>query len=149
MMMNRLFDLDRTFAAMNQLTRHLDQAFEDVYGERDPASMRPRRMLPTTDLRDDGENLVFEADVPGVKDEDLHLELHQDVLTLRGERNNNLPQGAGFHRRERTTASFSRSFTLRDKVDPEKVAAELTDGVLTITLEKAPEAQPRKISVSQ
>ena len=80
-------------------------------------------------------------------EKDIQLSIHQDVLTLSGERKQEVPQGYFVHRQERAPLKFARSFTLPCKVDPEKSTATLKDGVLTITLPKAPEAQPRQISV--
>ena len=66
---------------------------------------------------------------------------------MRGERKPDAPQGAFVHRQERAPVKFSRSFALPCKVDPEKSGATLKNGVLTITLAKASEAQPRQIAV--
>jgi HSP20 family protein len=102
---------------------------------------------PRTSVYDAGSKLVVRADLPGVKDKDLEVTLEKDVLTLAGERHLALPEGHIVHRQERRSARFSRKFLLPCKVDAEALAAELKDGVLTITLPKAPEAQARKIAV--
>ena len=93
--------------------------------------------LPTVDVVEDDQKLELYADVPGVKQEDLDISVEKDVLTIKGER-----KGA------RQPGSFSRSFTLPKHVDVDKIAASLKDGVLTLTLPKRPEAQPRAIKVS-
>jgi HSP20 family molecular chaperone IbpA len=102
---------------------------------------------PRVSLFDTGTALVLTADVPGLAEKDLKLTVHQDVLTLSGERKSDAPEGYSTHRRERAPASFSRSFALPSKVDAEKTTAQLKNGVLTVTLSKVPEAQPRQIQV--
>jgi HSP20 family protein len=87
------------------------------------------------------------ADVPGLRDKDVEVSLDNDVLTLSGERRTDVPEGYQVHRQERRPTRFSRSFTLPFKVNVEQLSAEMRDGILTVKLPKAPEAQPRKIAV--
>jgi HSP20 family protein len=98
-------------------------------------------------LFDNGSALVFQADVPGFADNDIQVSLNQDILTVSGERTVASPEGYRVHRRERPVTRFSRSFRLNSPVDAEKTMARVEQGVLTVTLPKAPEAQPRRISV--
>jgi HSP20 family protein len=100
-----------------------------------PFNELPR--LPAVDVVEDDQKLELFADVPGVKQEDLDIQVEKDVLTIRGERKGT-----------RQAGSFSRAFTLPKHVDVEKIAASLKDGVLTLTLPKRAEAQPRAIKVS-
>jgi HSP20 family protein len=102
---------------------------------------------PRTSVYDTGNSLVLVADLPGVKDKDLEITLERDILTLAGARPLALPEGHTVHRQERRSAQFSRTFNLPFKVDADALDAQLKDGVLTITLPKAPEAQARKITV--
>jgi HSP20 family protein len=103
--------------------------------------------FPRLTFSDAGDKLVLEADLPGLGEKDVQLSIHQDVLTMSGERKVEPPQGWFAHRQERAPLKFSQSFTLPCKVDPEKSTAALKNGVLTITLAKAVEAQPRPITV--
>ena len=103
--------------------------------------------IPRVNFSDTGTAFVLQADLPGVKDADLSLTLEQDVLTLSGQRRADAPEGYAAYRQERAPHRFTRSFALPAKVDPEKTLAVLQHGVLTVTLEKAAEAQPRKIAV--
>jgi HSP20 family protein len=75
------------------------------------------------------------------------VNVNHDVLTITGHRNIEAPKGYSTHRQERPTARFTRSFALPCKLDPEKTSAIVKHGLLTITMEKVPEAQPRQISV--
>jgi HSP20 family protein len=90
---------------------------------------------------------VIEAELPGMTEKDIELSLTADVLTLSGTRTVDAPEGYSVHRQERPTYRLSRSYTLPAKVDPEKVSAELKDGILLVTLEKAAEVRPRQIPV--
>lgn len=137
-------DLDRNFELMNQLRRRLDRVFEEADGER---SWTVSDQFPRTNVYDTGKAFVVKAEVPGLTDKDVALTLTQDVLTISGERKVEIPEGYSVHRRERLPMQFSRSFALPAKADAEKVAATIKDGVLTVTVEKAPEVQPKQISV--
>jgi HSP20 family protein len=155
--MSRFNDFERTFTVMDDLRRRMDRLFFELDGAPVPAraSLRgdfdraPRFAAPgpRVHLFDAGNALVVKADLPGVKDSDLQITLNQDVLTLSGERKQEVPEGYTIHRQERSPVRFSRSFTLPSKVDAEITSAVLKNGVLTLTLPKAAEAQPRKIAV--
>lgn len=156
-MLTRFSDIDRTFAVMDQFRRRMDRLFDEY----EPARSRDARRASSTDeaerlwsrrwpqlsLTDGGSSLVLKAEVPGLSEKDVQLSIHQDVLTLSGERKSDGPEGYYVHRQERAPVKFARSFALPCKVDPEKSSATLKDGVLTVTLSKAPEAQPRQIAV--
>jgi HSP20 family protein len=141
-------DFERTFAAMDELRRKVEQALrsdgdgagQDVYDGRAAG-------WPRVSVWDAGQQLMVKADLPGVNEKDLQLQLTRDVLTISGERRVNIPEGYSVHRQERTPARFSRSFTLPCAVNGETINATLKDGVLTVTLPKAAESQPRQISV--
>jgi HSP20 family protein len=137
-------DLDRNFELMNQLRRRLDRVFEEVDGER---SWTTSDQFPRTNIYDTGKGFVLKAEVPGLTEKDVTLTLTQDVLTLAGERKVETPEGYSVHRRERLPMRFSRSFALPAKADPEKVNATIKDGILTVTVDKAPEVQPKQISI--
>jgi HSP20 family protein len=141
-------DLDRTFRLMDQLRRRMDRMLDDFDQSTENAGLRSfSGSFPRTNVYDTGQALVLEADLPGLNEQDLTLNLTNDVLTLSGEHKTEVPDGYGVHRRERMPIKFSRSFALPAKVDPDKTSAVMKDGVLTVTLEKAPELKPRQISV--
>jgi HSP20 family protein len=149
-MLSRFDDFDRTFAAMHHLRHRVDRLFDELDTGR-PRGREAERLwsaqFPRLAITDAGANLVLETDLPGLGEKDVQLTLHQDVLTLSGGRRQEVPEGWFVHRQERAPLKFSQSFTLPVKVDPEKSSATLKNGVLTITLAKAAEAQPRPISV--
>jgi HSP20 family protein len=157
--MSRFSDVDRTLDMMDELRRRMGWLFAGEYAgdprayraffEDDgrPAALQASGAGPRINLFDAGSSFLVKADLPGLTEKDIQLSVHNDVLTLAGERKSDAPQGYSTHRRERAPVQFSRSFTLPCKVDPEKTTASLKNGVLTISLAKAPEAQPRKIQV--
>lgn len=138
-------ELDRTLREMDDLRRFVQGTFGDL-------DARRRRIggsvdWPVTTMRDDGEDLVLTADVPGLKADDLDIHVTSATLTLKGERKVEAPEGYSVHRCERRPVTFSRSWSLPTRVDPEKVAARLDNGVLTVRLAKAQDARPRQITV--
>jgi HSP20 family protein len=138
-------EFDNAFTLLSQLRRQMDRAIDDLDRTgRWPADVRA---YPAANLYDDGSRFVLTADLPGVRPEDVQVTLNQDVLTVVGERKADTPEGYSAHRAERTPVRFSRSLKLPSRVDPEKVEARLEHGVLSVSVEKAAEVQPRKITV--
>jgi len=88
------------------------------------------------------------AEVPGIARDQVHVEVEGGILSLRGERKLEKEiKEENYHRVERSYGTFLRVFTLPDSVDPEKVRATLTDGVLEVRLGKREQAKPRQIQV--
>ena len=134
-------DFDQALWVMNHLRRRMDRVFDD-FDRGDVAEQASD--YPHTNLYDVGNAFVLEADVPGLAQANLELTLTQDVLTVKGQRTTDAPEGYSAYRQERAPFRFSRSYALPAKVDPEKTLAALKDGVLTITLEKAPEVNGKQ-----
>lgn len=152
-MLTRFTPFDRTLALMDDWRRRMDRAFADFQTPfapagtfEDPWSLS-EATWPRVNLYDTGPSLRIEAEVPGLTTKDIQIQLQNDVLTVTGERKVDVPKGYTAHRRERGSLSFTRSFSLTAKVDPEKVTATLKDGVLSLEMAKVPEAQPRQISI--
>lgn len=103
--------------------------------------------VPEVDITQSDEAIVLYADLPGVKPENLDIDVRDDVLTLTAEVE---PETAN-HKlvwREYDVGGFQRKFTLGERIDQSKIEAKLTDGVLTLTLPKAESHRPRKIQIS-
>ena len=108
-----------------------------------------RRWIPSMDLIEGKEEYVLRADLPGVSQEDVRIEMENDVLTIAGERKAEHTEGTdGFVRLERAFGSFARSLTLPKGINPEAVTAAFADGVLTLRIPKPEQAKPRRIEIS-
>ena len=141
------FDFDRTLDEMDSFRRRMDDLFQALEGRRGGEYIGWSD-FPNADLRDEGGHLVIEADVPGLRKEDLEVNCTGNGVTISGKRTVEVPDGYQAHRRERSDYQFSRSFSLGSKIDADKATAELRDGMLTITLPKSAEAQPRRIDIN-
>ena len=107
-----------------------------------------RRWMPAMDLVETEQHFVLHADLPGLSEEDVNIEVEERVLTISGERKaEHETNKEGYHRVERAFGSFSRSLTLPEGVDPEAVAASFDRGVLEVRIPKPEERKPRKISI--
>jgi HSP20 family protein len=140
-MFTQLCRVPDPYSELSQLQRQVDALFSDW--------LRPQRRVvgPVFDVFDDGEGYRLVADMPGMKAEELEVEVTEDGIAIRGSRKVEVPEGFSVHRREREPLTLARSFTFPTKVDPDKVAATLQQGVLTITLAKRADAKPRSIPV--
>lgn len=95
------------------------------------------------DLVETGKHFVLRADLPGLSETDVKVELQDSVLTVSGERRaEHEDRGEGYHRIERATGFFSRALTLPDGIDPDGIEAHFRDGVLEVRVPK-PSSAPR------
>ena len=103
---------------------------------------------PLVDICETDDDMILKAELPGMKQEDIQIEIRENVLTLKGERKqeNDLKEGQ-YHRVERSFGAFQRLFTLPNAIQPEKVKARYKDGVLEITMPKAEVVRPRHIDI--
>lgn len=103
---------------------------------------------PLVDITEDEKEYTIKAELPDVKKEDIKLNVHDDVLTITGERKYEKEEkGKKYHRVERAYGSFMRSFTLPENADGSKIAAEYKDGLLKVRLPKSEKAKPKAIEV--
>ena len=104
---------------------------------------------PSVDIYENKDQIVLEAELPGMKQEDFDLSIENNVLTLRGERRfEKTDETDNYHRVERSYGAFTRSFTLPQTVSAEGANAEYNNGVLRVTLPKREETKARRIQVS-
>ncbi len=104
---------------------------------------------PSVDIFENKDQIVLEAELPGMKQEDFDLTIENNVITLRGERKfEKTEETDNYHRVERSYGSFTRSFTLPQTVSAEEAKAEYSNGVLRVTLPKREEAKSRRIEIS-
>jgi len=109
---------------------------------------RPRAFLPAIDVSENDAHYAITAELPGASKDDVQVELHEGVLTIRGEKKSEREEKKEQRRYvERTYGSFSRSFRLPDDADATRLDATFKDGVLSITVPKTAEAKPKTIAV--
>jgi len=121
---------------------------DQVFGDENFFDSQPR--TPAVDVRDEADRYVVEAELPGLSEKDIRLELKNNVLslsTLNGDEKEKKDDDGRWIRRERREFRFSRSFTLPEDTDAEKIEAKFRDGLLTIELPKRPESSPRIVPV--
>lgn len=133
---------------MQSLLRRMDQLFGDFNSARlQWPDTRLEGDGPAVNVYDDGSQFVVEALVPGIRLDDIELDVTPTTLSLRAHREPKIVEGATVHRREREPLQFTNTLQLPAEVDAERVSAKLEHGVLTVELAKHESAQPRKISV--
>jgi HSP20 family protein len=115
-----------------------------------PANGTSRRWIPAMDLVETDDHLVLRGDLPGMNEDDVDIEVKDNVLTVSGERKaQHEDKGEGYHRVERAFGSFSRSLTLPQGVDPDRIEASFKDGVLEVRIPKPAEAKPRRVQIGK
>src|SRR5437588_4053100 len=103
---------------------------------------------PSVDIYENKDQIVLEAELPGMKREDFDLSVENNIITLRGERHfEKSDETDNYHRVERSYGSFTRSFTLPNTVSGEGAVADYRNGVLRVTLPKREETKARRIEV--
>jgi HSP20 family protein len=108
-----------------------------------------RRWIPAMDLVETGDHFVLRADLPGLGEDDVKIEVEDGVLTISGERRSeHESKSEGYHRVERAFGAFSRSLTLPQGVDPERISAGFDRGVLEVRIPKPEQRKPRRIEIA-
>ena len=131
----------------NDIGRLTDSFFGGLSSRRNNTP-RFGEIAPTVDVYDRGGEFVIEAELPGVNEKDISVEVKENLLTISGERKREDESRPGSYRdAERTFGKFRRSFALPDSVEVDNVNAKIMNGVLTVYLPKAPKALTRKIAV--
>ena len=132
----------------NEMNRLFNTFFEQP-GQAGRGNGPMRRWLPPMDLDETADHYMLRADLPGLSDEDVHVQLQDSVLTISGERRaEHEAQQEGYHRLERAFGAFSRSLTLPDGVDPDSVQAHFDRGVLEIRIPKPEQRKPRNVQIT-
>ena len=131
------------YPGLSRLNRLMDEALAGFEGESVGSAW-----TPTCDIREDREHVTISMDLPGVRPEDVKVNLENQVLTIRGERQQEEEKkDERWHRYERSYGVFERSFTLPSTVDPEQIEATTDNGVLTVRIPKTEHAKPREIPI--
>jgi HSP20 family protein len=132
--------------------REFDSMLGRFFGNRMPDDGGNYLAPYGVDVREDGDHIYVEAELPGYRKDEIDINLENQTLTISAEhkenRENKHSDKAEWLLRERRYSRFLRSFTLPATVDPQSVQAKLNDGILTVTLDKREEAKPRRITVA-
>jgi HSP20 family protein len=132
----------------DEVTNRLARLFDDANGRRGNGGI----WAPPVSVAETGEELIFSAELPGLGESDVSIEIENDVLTIFGEKTEERTEGEeerNYHLWERSYGSFRRSFTLPRAVNTAEASAEFENGVLEIRLPKAAEAKGRRIEIGK
>lgn len=151
MFYRRLFNVptwgfNKTFRDFDRFQRQMDELYGALSGGTLP--MPSAGVFPLTNATEDSDNYYVRAELPGVKSEDLDIQVTAKGISISGERK--IPvegNNVKYHRREREAGKFSRSINLPDDIDIDKVDAKLENGILTMIIPKAEKTKPRQIAV--
>ena len=131
------------------LQNRMNSLFQDYNRNQDGDVLSTASFAPPVDIYEDEHKIVLKLEVPGMKENELDIQLENNVLTVKGERKfEKEEKEENFHRIERRYGSFYRSFTIPNTVNPDSVKANYEAGVLKIELEKRAEAKPKQIKVA-
>ena len=126
-------------------TQEFDRLFSSLFENR---GREVQRWVPAMDLVEADDHFVLKADLPGLAEDDVAIEVQDNVLTISGSREaEHESKEQGWYRLERSYGSFSRSLTLPDGVDADKVEANFDRGVLEVRIPKPEERKPRRITI--
>lgn len=134
---------------MNRLSRDLDRLLNTPTEGADDSRSSVVDWLPAVDIKEEDEQFVLRADLPGVEPKDIDVTMEKGVLTLRGTRSTeSRDEKNGYRRVERVSGEFFRRFTLPDTADSQAIKARHVNGVLEVVIPKQDAVLPRKISVA-
>ena len=131
---------------MMTLREAMDRLFDDAFTR--PLSLRDAWSVPAIDMYQTDDDIVVKAALPGIKPDEVQINVTGEVLTLKGEtKQANETKEKAYHIREQRWGAFERSIVLPTEVVADKAKADFENGVLTITLPKAEEVKPKTISI--
>ena len=137
-----------SFGALNELHRELGRMFDNGYINREPSPYTASNWAPQVDITESDSAFKVIADIPGVNPDEVEVTLHNNVLSIRGERESETSEeNENYKRRERIRGTFTRQFTLPDTTDESGITAKANNGVLEITIPKTAKPKPLNIKV--
>lgn len=144
----------RRYGPFEEFSSDMERMFDTVLGRtfgtmlRNGTGESAAKFLPTLDLAETAEGFEISVDLPGIKPEDVKLELHDGQLLISGKREQATERkDKNYHYTERASGSFMRSVVLPSDVDADKIDAHYEHGVLVVKLPKSAKAQPKKIEI--
>lgn len=133
----------------NEMNRLFNTFFDSPTPSNGGGHPSVRRWIPAMDVVETDDHFVLRADLPGMSEGDVNIELEDNVLTISGQRKaEHEHKGEGYYRVERSSGSFSRSLTLPEGVDAEGIQASFENGVLEVRIPKPEQPKPRKVQIS-
>ena len=136
------------FAELEQVSDRMRRLLEETFGGFGSLITETAGWSPLVDIEEQDDAYVLEAELPGVKRQDVNIELVGNELTINGEIKERERKGP-LRRRERRTGRFEYRVRLPDQIDADKIDAKLDNGVLTLTIAKKAEAKPRRIEIKK
>jgi HSP20 family protein len=135
---------------LQSVQSEINRLFNTLFDAPAPGmSAGQRRWIPAMDLVETDNHFVLRADLPGMSEQDVKIELQDNVLTVSGERKTEHEERKeGYFRLERASGAFSRSLTLPEGIDANSVKATFNNGVLEIQVPKPEARQPQKVEIS-
>ena len=126
--------------------QEVNRLFNTLFDIRDTSGVQ--RWVPAMDLTEADDHFVLRADLPGLGEDDVSIEIQDDTLTISGERKTEHEERTGgWYRVERSFGRFSRSLSLPEGVDADAVSAEVDKGVLEVRIPKPAERKPRRVAI--
>ena len=133
---------------VDSLQSDMNRLFDSFFGRR--SGNGDRRWMPAMDLIETEDHLVLRADLPGLSEDDVDIEIKDNVLTVSGERKTESEdKGEGYHRVERAFGSFARSLTLPQGIKADDVEARFDNGVLEVRIPKPEERKPQRVQIGK
>jgi HSP20 family protein len=136
------------FRELRSLQDEVNRVFSSNLNRTSETGLGRGAWNPSVDIFENKDQIVLEAELPGLSPEEVNISIENNVLTIHGERRfEKKDEGDNFHRVERSYGSFTRSFTLPPTVSSENVMANFDNGILRLELAKREEAKPRRIEI--
>ncbi|MBA4601104.1 Hsp20/alpha crystallin family protein [Thermoactinomyces mirandus] len=134
--------------SLAQIHSEINRAFERFFDN--PIWEKPMSIMPAINMKDDGNQYTIEADMPGLEDRNIEIEIHGNQLIIKGEHEQQEEkQGEKMYISERKYGSFHRSITIPEDANHDNIQASYENGVLVIAIPKDPGKKPRKITINR
>ena len=133
---------------LHTMQNEMNRLFNTFFDSPSPSNGGLRRWMPAMDLVESGDHFVLRADLPGLSESDVKIEVEDNVLTVSGERKaEETHRSDGFYRVERAFGGFSRSMSLPKSVDAEGISADFDKGVLEVRIPKPEQQKPHRVEI--
>src|SRR5437899_11060859 len=137
------------FPEFSTLQDRMNRLFRESHGPEGEESLTTSTFAPPVDVYEDDHNITLKIEVPGIDEKDIDVRIENNTLVVHGERKfEKEEKEENFRRVERQYGSFTRSFTLPNNVDAERVQAHYEQGILKVQLAKKAEAKPKQVKVN-